>query len=532
MKKIFNYILSATLIFTLASCNEDDVLSSWVEQNPEAEAPSGGDIGTTLDLSNYVALGNSLTAGFMDGALYDDGQSMSYVNLLASQMQLAGATASFNQPDINSVYGYNSIFSSGENIAGRSYLDLSIPGPNASLNGELPTAYSGDKSALNNFGVPGARLSHLDANGYGTLNGLFGRFAVDPGTSSILGDALATTPSFFSLWIGANDYLGYAITGGQGAKPLDAYSQSAFQAELGSVLGQLTAGGAEGVVLTLPPVVTLPLFQAVAYNAIPLDQATADALNSGLAAANGGIQAATSGGYSGDVSNRLMSYAAGNNPILVIDEELDDLGPYWDNLVNAMAMTAQQRAGLEPYRQSRPLVAGELVLLSAAPLLGVDAAGPNTPIGLAVPLGFSFTAAANGDQYFLNIEEQTAIVTARATYNGVIAGVVAALNGGGADIALVDVQPTFVDALGLDVATATALALPTGSADGVKGIDVSGFLLQPDFSPNGVMSTDAVHPNPRGHALIANLIIAAINDRWGASITPVDVLPLRGVYFQ
>lgn len=537
MRKIFNYILAGSFVFGAISCNEDELLDDWLATNPPAEeVVITGDPGS-LDLSNYVALGNSLTAGYMDGALYNAGQASSYVNQLAMQMAYAGA-GSFNQPDINSVYGYNSTFTVGENIAGRSYLDLSIPGPNAGYNGEVPTAYSGVKAELNNFGVPGARLSHLGAAGYGLANPLFGRFAVDPGTSSILGDAMATTPSFFSLWIGANDYLGYAIAGGTSATtPLEDYSQASFQADLGTVLGTLTSGGAEGVVLTLPPVVTLPLFQAVRWNAIALPEANATALNSALAAVNGGIQAVNSAGCGCDVSNRLISYAAGNNPILVVDNELEDLGPYWDILVGAEAMTPTQRLQLEPYRQSRPLVAGELVILSAAAKLGKEADGDNstlnTPIGVAVPLGFDLInfeqEAGNGDKYFLNVAEQTAIVTARATYNGTISGVVAALNGGGADIALVDVQPTFVDMLGLDVATAGALALPTGSADGVKGLSVGGFQLQPDFSPNGVISTDAVHPNARGHAIISNLVIDAINARWGASIPKVDVISQLGV---
>jgi hypothetical protein len=39
----------------------------------------------------------------------------------------------------------------------------------------------------------------------------FARFATAPGTT-ILGDALVGS-SFFSLWIGANDVLGYAVAG-------------------------------------------------------------------------------------------------------------------------------------------------------------------------------------------------------------------------------------------------------------------------------------------------------------------------------
>ena len=54
MKNIFKYILFVPLVFALVSCNEDDVLSSWVADNPELE-PSTGDAGS-LDFSNYVGL--------------------------------------------------------------------------------------------------------------------------------------------------------------------------------------------------------------------------------------------------------------------------------------------------------------------------------------------------------------------------------------------------------------------------------------------------------------------------------------------
>lgn len=543
MKNIFNYILSGSLILGVASCSEDEVLADWIEDNPLPETTATGDLGS-LDFSNYVAIGNSLTAGFMDGALYNDGQSASYVNMIGYQASLVGG-GDFNQPDINSIYGFNGAFSdlAGGNIAGRAYLDLSIPGPAAGFNGELIGAFSGSKSELNNFGVPGMRIGNVEMAGYGHAslgNPYFARFAADPSTSSVLGDALATSPTFFSVWIGANDYLGYALSGGQGNTPLTDLDGATYAAHLGSMLAQLTAGGVEGVVIDLPPVVTLPFFQAVKYNAIPLDAATADAVNSGLGAVNGAMQAliANLGHDQADIDQRLMSYAEGQNAILVIDETLADLGPEWDILLGAGAISAAQRQGLVPYEQSRPLNATDLPLLSAVPILGTEADGDNsiadTPYGVVIPLGFSLAtfSITGGDQYYLDVAEQTAIVTARATYNGAIAATVAGLQGAGADIELVTIQNMFVDALGLDAATAAALALPTGSADGVMGLEVDGFSLTPDFAPSGLMSTDAVHPNPRGHAVVANLVIDAINAKWGASIPNQDVLSQRAIYFS
>ena len=45
-------------------------------------------------------------------------------------------------------------------------------------------------------------------------NPYYARFATAPGTSTVLGDALAVNPTFFTFWLGNNDILGYAAGGG------------------------------------------------------------------------------------------------------------------------------------------------------------------------------------------------------------------------------------------------------------------------------------------------------------------------------
>ncbi|MDH5355799.1 MAG: G-D-S-L family lipolytic protein, partial [Gammaproteobacteria bacterium] len=51
----------------------------------------------TADFSNFVAIGDSLTAGYADGALYRHGQENSYGAILAQQFALVGGGA-FSQP--------------------------------------------------------------------------------------------------------------------------------------------------------------------------------------------------------------------------------------------------------------------------------------------------------------------------------------------------------------------------------------------------------------------------------------------------
>lgn len=49
------------------------------------------------DFTHYVALGNSLTAGYQDGALFRSGQRNSYPAILAKQMERAGRKEVFKQ---------------------------------------------------------------------------------------------------------------------------------------------------------------------------------------------------------------------------------------------------------------------------------------------------------------------------------------------------------------------------------------------------------------------------------------------------
>ena len=53
--------------------------------------------GAELDLTKYVAVGNSLTAGFGDNGLYREGQLNSYPAILAQQFQTVGG-GNFVQP--------------------------------------------------------------------------------------------------------------------------------------------------------------------------------------------------------------------------------------------------------------------------------------------------------------------------------------------------------------------------------------------------------------------------------------------------
>ncbi|MCR9132437.1 MAG: hypothetical protein NXI08_07680 [bacterium] len=534
MKKSYKslfLVLSLAVLINACDGQGDSLINERLEDNPLPQTPEY--TAGSADFSTYIAIGNSLTAGYADGALYTAAQQMSFPAMLATQFSAAvEGDIIFNQPDINSEKGFNTVVENPQNgqVLGRFKLDTSIPGPSPTIGGEAPTAYSGPQ--VHNFGVPGIQVGQLltpatggpDSPANPAFNPFYQRFASSPSQdgatgSTIIGDAVATQPTFFSLWIGNNDVLGYAASGG--ANEAIFTSAADFDTRFNATVNTLIANTqAHGVVSNIPFILGLPVFQAVRWNNITLDATTAGAINQGVQSVNGAIQACANAPLNAitaeDAARRLISYSAGDNPILAIDEELDDLGPCFDNLQTFGQINAQQRAALVPYEQSRPMVAGELVLLSAGSVLGTPFNGnADQAIGVVIPLGFNADGSLSGDQFYLTLAEQQAIEVRRAQFNGTIAAAVAANS---SRLALHDTNsPTgvFYDIFGL--------------SDGVPGITVQGVNLAPDFSPNGILSTDGVHPNPRGYAIIANEMLGVIEAKWGALLPRINVINLPSV---
>jgi hypothetical protein len=208
----------------------------------------------------------------------------------------------------------------------------------------------------------------------------------------------------------------------------------------------------------------------------------------------------------------------------VHDDALADLGPFFDILQGAGQIDAAQRAALTPYEQARPLRQDELVVFTAATVLGTEADGDNTvadtPIGVVVPLGYNFPTGANssGDAFFLSAAEQGLIAQRTGEINGVIATAVA---GSGGRFVLHDVNRGIP---GLSIESGTGFFADLFGLDGSLGVEVEGITLQPDFSPNGVFSTDGIHPNQRGYALLANEILDVISEEFGATLPRASVL--------
>ena len=424
----------------------------------------------TADFTSYVALGNSLTAGYADMALYVDGQQNSYPAILARQFMLVGNNGVFKIPLIdalNAVRGVTPAPTMSDPLNTSCKLVLGYNTGCDSVTSLAPVSYAPDQAAnvsflnsvkangpFNNTGVPGIKSFHLDDPEVGHLiltgsnprfNPYYYRFASSPGFSTILGDALSSNPTFFTLWLGNNDVLGYAIAGGayDAITPVDT-----FNLYLTNAVEKLTTNGAKGAIANIPEITDIPFFTTVPYNGLTLtSQAQVDALNTAYAPLG-------------------ITFKLGANPFIVAD--------------------AAAPGG------KRQIKEGELICLTI----------PQDDLKCA---GLGSTTAIP-DEYWLSATEVGLVKTATAGYNATLKSLAEAHG-----LALVDFNAYFKTFF--------------------SGITFNGVDYGPEFVSGGAFSLDGIHPNQRGAALIANQYIQAINNKFGSSIPEVDVNSYPGIVF-
>lgn len=502
MKKIL-YILSLT--FLAISCQDEGFgVTPYLPVASTSPEVSVTYTSGSANFSNYVSVGNSLTAGYSDGALFIEGQENSYPKILFGQFSLAGG-GTFKQPLMNDNLG--GLLLGGNQIAStRLFLSFTsgspAPTPIAGIpTTEVSTVLSG---SFNNMGVPGAKVYHLLAPGYGNVAGVaaglanpyFARMA-SSSTATVIGDAVAQNPSFFSLWIGANDILGYATSGGTGVDQTgnldpstygsnDITDPQVFWGSYNALLQNLTASGAKGIVANLPSITSIPYFTTVPYNAIPLDAPTAAMLNQAFAAYNGGLQFVVDNTpylTQAEADRRKISFQAGKNAVLILDEDLTDL------------------TGLNPsLTNMRQATSADLLVLTARTFLGTLVNNnPQLINGVSVPLA---------DKWVLTSEEQSNVETARVAYNQVISALSQQY-----DLAFFDADAELQQML-------------------TSGITENGITTTAVYAKGGGFSLDGVHPSPRGYAIIANGMIDAINAKYGSNLPKVNVANYKGLYIN
>ena len=512
MIKNFKWLLLASLAF-VACDNEDEVK---IDANSSDGKPLTA--GSAV-VTKYVALGDSYAAGYSDNALFSLGQEGSYANIIAKQFALAGG-GEFKTPLM------------ADNVGGLLLGGNVIAGPRLYFNGSAPVSVSGKPSTevttkltgtFNNLGVPGAKSYHLIAPGYGNVAGVagglanpyFARFATSASTT-IVADALAQDPTFFSLWIGGNDILGYATSGGSGKNQTgnldpktyasnDITDPNVFASAYSSIVNALTAKGAKGVVANLPYVTALPYFTTVPFNPlsnavlgggnVAVGQATVNALNTQL---YGPLKQALTAFGAGDRINLMSTTTA--NPLLIRDESLTNLSAQLTAAFTPTLGAATAAFYGQIFGQARQATKDDLVVLTTQSVIGT------APTGIPAPLNkFGITYPLQ-DKDVLTKDEILEVKTATDAYNATISAVATAKG------------LAFVELKGVTDQLAKG------------GIVYNGYTTTSTFVTGGMFSLDGVHPSPRGYAIIANLFTEAINAKYGANFKSVNVGLYRILY--
>jgi hypothetical protein len=542
MKSIKYFLYSLVFVMTL-SCDQE-VIDLQEPEAPPVDTSCEDAIAGSADFTKFIAIGNSFVAGVQGGALFDDGQANSLPLIINKQLECAGASSTFNQPNINATLGWN-LFSqpflldNTKPIEGRLLLqyssspsckanasdpDVFAPKPTAQKYGlgdmeALPSPantdfiYTGSKTALNNFGVPAIVLGQALIPQTGAWAGaasdprftpFYGRFAYPgTGTSTIIGDAAASGGTFFMFWLGLDDFFLYAAYGADPTKAPFTTSGN-FSAQYSGAIGALLASNPDlkGVVGNFPDIFVMPHFTSVTYNPIPLDAATVGALTTGFAGFNGVLDAIIAnptlltnfGLTSEDLTARKVSFSAScTNKILLNDETLTDLGPVLDYLRSVGAIDSDaKRNALIPYEQARQSTPADVFPLSTGSVLGTP--GTFGVRGVSEPLT---------DLMAIVPTEKEAIIAARNSFNASVQ-------------ATVDANPTRLALADVSGALATLVTNKAGVYNGVT--------ITPNINPpTGIYSEDGVHPNTRGYAFISRTFIAAINAKFGSTIPLTDI---------
>ena len=222
-------LLLALTVPLLSGCDDESLTA------PEIQA----------DLFNsYVALGNSITAGFQSGGINSQTQSASFAVRLAEQMQTP-----FGVPEL-ATPGCPPPFEQFFNESG-------IPAPQRPPQTDSTTCALRSEQVpprVNNVAVPNAEVIDITSNDTPSAN---------PLTQFILGGqtqaqaALAANPTFATVWIGNNNVLGPALNGTANVTP-----PSEFGEQYTSMLDQLTSGGSleGGVLIGVSNVAFTPFF--------------------------------------------------------------------------------------------------------------------------------------------------------------------------------------------------------------------------------------------------------------------------------
>ncbi len=445
------------------------VASGCTDSAPSGPSASLGSVTVT----KYVAIGNSLTAGYQSGSLFVDAQTYSFTNLIAGQLTAAGASiGTFQQPLI-----------ADPGTPGRMEITSLIgpvifinPGSGAPLNLTLPRPYD-------NLGVPGATIYDFlnatdsttcaSAVSGGAPNPLFNLILRNIGTQFT--QAKILSPNLVTFWLGNNDVLGFATSGG--TSPATPTPSGTFAVLYTLSLDSLRAAlpNAKILVGNIPDVKAIPFFTTVGPE---------------LAAGLKAVEA---------VNSQVVGLFYEKHGEIVASSYTNFNSPSTDPLITLKGGAYAALLGQSTGQWYHDLAAA-LGLPFAAVYANYQAAGIDTlqPFGLSPYNPFP-------DALVLDAGEQTTAEQSISDFNNTIAAVAAANSA-----AVVDMNSFF-------------------NKVKASGVVVDGETFTTAYIAGGLFSLDGVHPSSKGEGIVADQFIKTMNASFGMHVPYVDINSLPGI---
>ncbi|WP_435413453.1 G-D-S-L family lipolytic protein [Psychroserpens mesophilus] len=538
MKNI-KYIFLSLLTLSMVAC-ENDLVEDFRELNDNEDVALEALTVGSVDFSNYVSIGASFTAGYSDGGLFSAAQQKSFPKLLSEQFAFGGG-GNFTQPLMDDNTGailvggsqateYRLVFGG----AGPVRLDAFLASQGAPVPPVTTEAGNNIGSNFNNFGIPGAKSFHFVTPGYAAFNPYYTRIA-SSASSTVLGDALAQNPTFFTLSeVGGNDVLSYATSGGIGVDQTgnidpstygqnDITDPNVFAQAFSSMITALTQNGAKGVVTTVPDITSLSYFTTVPHN--PLDPTNPDfgpqipTLNQIYGALNQVFAVA-------DPSRIITFSTTQASAVVIIDEDLVDLSgaiagalgpdPAFAAFITQFglpAAAAPQVAGFlgSVYGRARQATENDLLVLPSSSIIGQE--NEDVSAALAGFLGPQVAAqfSVEGvtlpleDKWVLTPQEQNAVAMATSAYNTTITS----LTDSNPNVAVADLRAVLEQA-------------------STSGYPYDEFIMTTDLVTGGLISLDGVHLTSRGYGLMAREFLVAIDEAFGSNFIASGTIPDAG----
>ena len=423
-----------------------------------------------INVSHYLAVGDSYTAGYSAGGLTRTGQEYAFPNLLARQLRGATPDATFTQPLLEAGTGTGFLelmnfstagFPRARRVAGQAVRGTIID-PNACGGPDSVRLFARNSSSgtlPQNLGVPGLRLTQIETTGLGNeaqatpgaaFNPYFERLlpAADSRTYLQAVTDAAASATFFTYFQGIDDLMPYVRSGGQcGPLPNSTFTNQ-LKLNAKNILDRLTAGGRPGIIAKLPVLTTLPLLRL---------------------------------GKGSDLQTRLRT-SFGDTATLYIE------GPFNST-------------------QAQPITGDDYVLATALPRIGQLTAVQVGGATLRLPYGRNIRNPLR-DADVLDNDEYGRIKTVLNTYNNYLDA-----------LATSTYHMPIIDSRGF-----STLDLDVTLFDQVAGvIAIGGVQYSSEPVRGNFFSLDYYSLTPRGNGLLANAFITAFNKAYRANLPVVDV---------